>query len=122
MPAIRLLGNALLSFVSKLSSGHWSIFDPTNGYIAIHSRVLAELPLEKIHPRYFFESDMLFRLNTIGAVVEDVPMRAKYAGEHSSLRVGRVWLPFLANHLRNAAKRILYNHFLRTCSAPSVES
>jgi glycosyltransferase involved in cell wall biosynthesis len=121
MPAIRLLGNALLSFVSKLSSGYWNIFDPTNGYVAIHNRVLAELPLEKIHQRYFFESDMLFRLNTIGAVVEDVPMKARYAGEHSSLRVGRVLLPFLFNHIRNFGKRIVYNHFLRNFSAASVE-
>ncbi len=121
MPAIRLLGNALLSFVSKLSSGYWNIFDPTNGYIAIHARVLAELPLEKIHQRYFFESDMLFRLNTIGAVVEDVPMKARYADEHSSLRVGRVLLPFLLNHVRNFGKRIVYNHFLRNFSVASVE-
>jgi len=121
MPALRLLGNALLSFVSKLSSGYWNIFDPTNGYVAIHSRVLAELPLGKIHQRYFFESDMLFRLNTIGAVVEDVPMQARYAGEHSSLRVDRVLFPFLFNHVRNFGKRIVYNHFLRNFSAASVE-
>jgi dolichol-phosphate mannosyltransferase len=121
MPAIRLLGNAVLSFVSKLSSGYWNIFDPTNGYLAIHGRVLAELPLDKIHHRYFFESDMLFRLNTLGAVVEDIPMQAKYAGEHSSLRIRRIWFPFLVNHLRNAIKRIVYNHFLRNFSAASVE-
>ena len=121
MPGIRLLGNALLSFITKLSSGYWNIFDPTNGYVAIHSRVLAELPLEKIHPRYFFESDMLFRLNTIGAVVEDVRMNATYADEHSSLRVGSVLLPFLVNHVRNFGKRIVYNHFLRNFSAASVE-
>jgi len=121
MPAIRLLGNALLSFVSKLSSGYWNIFDPTNGYVAIHSRVLAELPLVQIHQRYFFESDMLFRLNTIGAVVEDVPMKARYAGERSSLHVNRVLFPFFFNHARNFGKRIVYNHFLRNFSAASVE-
>ena len=121
MPALRLFGNAVLSFITKLSSGYWNIFDPTNGYIAIHARVLAELPLEKLHRRYFFESDMLFRLNTIVAVVEDVPMQAKYAGERSSLRIGRIWFPFVLNHLRNAIKRILYNHFLRNFSAASVE-
>jgi len=31
------------SFVSRFS-GYWNIFDPTNGYLAIHARVLAELP------------------------------------------------------------------------------
>jgi len=103
MPAVRLMGNAALSFITKLSSGYWNVFDPTNGYLAIHARVLAELPLEKLHRGYFFESDMLFRLNTIGAVVEDVPMQAKYAGEHSGLRISRVWLPFWINHMRTPA-------------------
>src|SRR2546429_1916702 len=121
MPSLRLLGNALLSFVTKLSSGYWNTFDPTNGFIAVHSRVLAEIPLEKIHPRYFFESDMLFRLNTMGAVVEDVPMMAKYSGELSNLRISRVWFSFLINHFLNFAKRIVYNHFLRNFSAASVE-
>jgi len=121
MPAVRLMGNAALSFITKLSSGYWNIFDPTNGYLAIHARVLAELPLEKLHHGYFFESDMLFRLNTIGAVVEDVPMQAKYEGEHSGLRISRVWLPFWINHMRNACKRVAYNHFLRNFSAASVE-
>jgi glycosyltransferase involved in cell wall biosynthesis len=121
MPAVRLLGNAALSFIAKLSSGYWNIFDPTNGYVAIHSAVLRELPLPKLHHRFFFESDLLFRLNTLGAVVEDVPMSAKYADERSNLRVLRVLLPFLLMHLRNVAKRIAYNHYLRNFSAASVE-
>ena len=48
MPPIRLIGNAALSFMSKLSSGYWDIFDPTNGYTAIHRGILAALPLDKI--------------------------------------------------------------------------
>lgn len=121
MPALRLMGNGLLSFITKLSSGYWNIFDPTNGYIAIHARVLAELPVEKINKRFFFESDMLFRLSTIAAVVEDVPMSARYAGESSNLRISRILIPFLLGHLRNLSKRIMYNHFLRNFSVASVE-
>jgi dolichol-phosphate mannosyltransferase len=121
MPAVRLLGNAGLSFFSKLSSGYWNIFDPTNGFLAVHATVLRELPLHKIHERYFFESDLIFRLNTVGAVIEDVPMSAKYGDETSHLRVTRVLLPFLLLHVRNAIKRIIYNHYLRDFSAASVE-
>ncbi|WP_201722769.1 glycosyltransferase family 2 protein [Caulobacter sp. BP25] len=29
MPPLRLVGNAGLSFLTKLSSGYWSVFDPT---------------------------------------------------------------------------------------------
>ena len=65
MPAMRLFGNAVLSFMTKLSCGYWSIMDPTNGYTAIHTSLLRELPLDKLERRYFFETDMLFRLNTL---------------------------------------------------------
>ena len=78
MPLIRLFGNSVLSFVSKLASGYWNVMDPTNGFTAIHASVLKVLPLEKIDERYFFESDMLFRLNTVRAVVKELPMEASY--------------------------------------------
>jgi len=69
MPRARLLGNAALSFFSKISSGYWTLFDPTNGFTAINALTLALLPLEKISRRYFFESDMLFRLGIVRACV-----------------------------------------------------
>ena len=120
MPALRLLGNALLSFATKLSSGYWQLFDPVNGYTAVHSAVLGELPLEKLSRRYFFESDMLFRLNTLGCAVLDVPMAARY-GAPSSLRIHRVAGPFLFGHLRNFSKRVIYNYFLRDFQVASIQ-
>jgi len=121
MPKLRIAGNAALSFFSKLSTGYWNIFDPTNGYTAIHINVLANLPLDKISRNYFFESDMLFRLNTIGAVVLDIPMTAHYGMEVSGLRVRLVVLPFLKKHVGNFFKRIFYNYFLRDFNIASVE-
>ena len=122
MPAMRLIGNAALSFLSKISTGYWNLFDPTNGYVAINAGVLRLLPLDKLNKRYFFESDMLFRLALLRAVVVDVPMRARYGDESSSLRVGRTVLPFLFNHTRNFAKRFFYNYLLRDFSVASVET
>jgi hypothetical protein len=107
--------------MTKFSSGYWTIFDPTNGFVAIHAAVLRALPLGKINRRFFFESDMLFRLNLIRAMVVDVPMMAVYSGEKSNLRVSKVLLPFLWGHLRNFFKRLFYNYFLRDFSAASVE-
>ncbi|MBV8168814.1 MAG: glycosyltransferase family 2 protein [Alphaproteobacteria bacterium] len=121
MPLSRLLGNALLTFMSKLSSGYWHIFDPTNGYTAIHAAVLNQLPLDKISPRYFFESDMLFRLSTVRAVVTDVPMTAVYGDRPSGLVIHRIMLPFLGGHAVNFLKRIFYNYFLRDFQIASVE-
>lgn len=121
MPRLRLFGNAVLSFLNKLSSGYWDIFDPTNGYTAIHADVLRRLPLGKISQRYFFESDMLFRLNTIRAVVHDVPMQACYGDEVSNLKISRILGEFLRKHIRNFGKRIFYNYYLRDVSLASLE-
>ena len=121
MPLSRLFGNALLTFMSKLSSGYWNIFDPTNGFTAIHAAVLRQLPLDKIDQRYFFESDMLFRLSTVRAVVTDVPMTAVYGDQGSGLVIHRILVPFLVGHVRNFFKRIFYNYFLRDFQIASVE-
>jgi glycosyltransferase involved in cell wall biosynthesis len=121
MPRVRLIGNAILSFFSKVSTGYWDVFDPTNGYTAIDSRVLAALPLDEIDQRYFFESDMLFRLNTLRAAVVDIPMRAQYADEKSNLKISNIIWPFLKGYSRNLVKRIFYNYYLRDFSIASVE-
>lgn len=121
MPKSRIVGNAVLSFMAKVSCGYWDLFDPTNGYTAIHAGVARQLPLAKISKRYFFETDMLFRLNTIRAVVVDVPMSPEYGDEASNLRESRVIGEFLRKHFVNAAKRVFYNYFLRDFTIASLE-
>jgi dolichol-phosphate mannosyltransferase len=121
MPTVRLVGNAALSFMAKLSTGYWNLFDPTNGYTAIHARVARHIPMGKVSRRYFFETDILFRLNIVRAVVVDVPMHASYGDETSNLRIRRVVGEFLVKHVRNFFKRIAYNYFLRDMTVASLE-
>lgn len=121
MPTLRLVGNAALSFMAKVSSGYWDVFDPTNGYTAISAKVAKLLPMDRISKRYFFETDMMFRLGTFRAVIVDVPMDAKYADEVSNLKISRVLGEFLVKHVRNFGKRIFYNYFLRDLSIASLE-
>ena len=121
MPFVRLLGNSALSFMSKFSTGYWNIFDPTNGYTAIHARVANLIPFDKVSPRYFFETDLLFRLNTLRAVVIDIPMAAKYADEESNLKISKVIIEFFVKNLTNTFKRFFYNYFLRNFSVASLE-
>jgi glycosyltransferase involved in cell wall biosynthesis len=121
MPWVRLIGNGLLSLLSKLSTGYWQLFDPNNGYTAIHAHVLAKLPLHKISQRYFFESDMLFRLGLMRAVVLDIPMPARYGNEHSHLHEFKVAPEFLGKHVRNGIKRVLYQYYLRDMSLASIQ-
>lgn len=121
MPKKRIFGNAILSFINKISSGYWNVFDPTNGYTAIHSDLIKALPLNKISKRYFFESDMLFRLNTLKAVVVDIPIHANYGSESSNLKVRNILFEFLWKHSKNTFKRIFYNYYLRDLSVASFE-
>ena len=122
MPPVRLFGNAALSFMTKLSCGYWSSMDPTNGYTAIHTAVLRKLPLEKLERRYFFETDMLFHLNTVRAVVHDVPMDAVYADEESNLKVSKVLPEFLRKHVGRLVKRYAYLYLLRDFNIGSLYS
>lgn len=121
MPAMRIAGNAALSFITKFSSGYWDIFDPTNGYTAIHEAVARQLPLGRIATGYFFESDMLHHLGLLGAVVRDVPLDARYGDERSGISLPRAAVRFSLKHARNAARRLFYSYFLRDFSAASFE-
>ena len=121
MPALRILGNAGLSLMAKLSTGYWDLFDPTNGYTAIHRDVASRLPMDKISQRYFFETDLLFRLGTQRAVVQDVPMDPRYGDEVSGLKIHRIFGEFAFKHARNFCKRVFYNYYLRDMSLASLE-
>lgn len=121
MPRIRIFGNAVLSFMNKFASGYWRITDPTNGYTAIHTQVLRDLKFVKIAKRYFFESDLLFRLSLLRAVVQDIPMNAIYAGEESNLKISKIVGKFFWGNIKNFAKRVFYQYYLREWSTASFE-
>ena len=76
--------------------------------------------MEKLEKRYFFESDILMRLNTIRAVVQDIPMQAVYKDEESGLSLFTEIIPFAWKNFRNFNKRVFYNYFLRNFSIASV--
>jgi dolichol-phosphate mannosyltransferase len=121
MPLIRLLGNAVLSLMSKFTTGYWHIMDPTNGFIAIHAKAFSLLPLEKISKRYFFESDLVFRLALIQSVVVDVPLPAIYGSETSNLKVYREAFNFFIKHCIRIPKRLIYQYFFSDFGLASVE-
>ena len=120
MPWMRLFGNSVLSFLCKLIHGYWNTMDPTNGYLAVRADVLKRIPLDKLDDGYFFESDMLFRLCLVRAVVCDVPLEAVYQGERSNLRIWNATLTFPGKYLIRLVKRIVYNYFVRDFNLGSL--
>lgn len=121
MPFIRLFGNTALSLLAKPSTGYWRTLDPTNGYTAVSVAVLKLLPLDKIEERYFFETDMLHHLRNVDAVVADIPMKAVYGSEQSSLSWKKVLFEFLFKHLRNTFSRIYFQYVIKDFSIATVQ-
>jgi dolichol-phosphate mannosyltransferase len=121
MPTYRLIGNTIFSFINKAASGYWNLMDPTNGFTAIDRALLANIPLHKISARYFFESDMLFRLYLLRAKVVEVPIAAFYADETSSIRNSDVLWHFPLGYLRSLFKRIAYCYFLHDFNVASLQ-
>ncbi len=120
MPLVRRIGNMALGFLTKAATGYWNLFDPTNGYLAIHGRVLAHLPLGQIEKRYFFETSMLATLYLLGAVVKDIPMPARYGGEVSSLSIHRSLFEFSAKLLRTFLRRLVLKNLIYDFSMASI--
>ena len=120
MPAIRLFGNVVLSFLTKLSSGYWGLFDPTNGYTAIHRKAALCIDLSAVSERYFFETDLLINLGDARAIVVDIPMHARYEDEVSNLRISAVAGDFLWRHIKATFRRVLYTYFVRDFNMASL--
>jgi glycosyltransferase involved in cell wall biosynthesis len=116
MPRHRIFGNVVLTFMTKLASGYWHIFDPQNGFIAIKAEALQVLDLEHIHKGYFFENDMLIHLNFSGFRVRDVAIPARYGEEESGINLFKVSSTFPFLLLRRFFRRIYQKYVLRDFS------
>ncbi|MDQ3684135.1 MAG: glycosyltransferase family 2 protein [Acidobacteriota bacterium] len=116
MPKARLFGNVVLTFMNKLASGYWHIFDPQNGYTAIKTDVLRALDLDAIHRKFFFENDMLSQLNYQNARVKDVAIPAHYGEEESDLSPFKISLTFPMLLLRRFFRRLYQKYVLRDFS------
>jgi glycosyltransferase involved in cell wall biosynthesis len=116
MPRHRLFGNVVLTFLTKLASGYWHIFDPQNGYTAIKSDALRTLDLNAVHKRFFFENDMLIQLNMHGCRVKDVAIPAFYGTEISDLNVLGIGVTFPFLLLRKFFTRVYQKYVLRDFS------
>ena len=112
MPKIRLLGNILLSFITKLSTGYWELFDPTNGFLAINTKILRKIQYEKTDNRYFFETDLLFRCGLYDVLVSEIEIPTIYKNEESGLNPMLESIRYFISHLIIFIKRIIYQYFL----------
>ncbi|HEU0134377.1 MAG TPA: glycosyltransferase family 2 protein [Allosphingosinicella sp.] len=121
MPPARRAGNMAFSVLHKAATGYWRIADPANGYTAVHARALERIGIEALADCFFFETDMLFRLNLVDAVVADVPLPACYPGSGSSLRLRRVAPRFAVMIAGRFVSRLRSKYFTGTWNLGSVK-
>jgi dolichol-phosphate mannosyltransferase len=112
MPLVRRIGNVALSFLAKAATGYWNLFDPSNGFTAVRADVLSQVPLHRVDRTYFFETSMLSHLYVLSAVVKEVPIPSRYAGETSSLSIPRVLRQFPLRLLMSLLRRIVLKNYV----------
>lgn len=120
MPKWRFIGNIGLTFLTKMASGYWNVLDPVNGFLAARTETLSEMNLADISPGYFFETDLLIRLNILEARVVDVPLPARYGDEGSTLSVTRALIVFPVKLLAGLMRRIFWRYMFYDVSPVAV--
>ncbi len=120
MPLMRKMGNLGLSFLIKLASGYWNLFDPTNGFTAISAQTLQLLDFERLKPRYLFESSMLANLYLHNVPVMQVAMPAIYRDERSSLNLFKSLVEFPLYLLSMMVRRFMHCYVWQNFTAVSL--
>lgn len=116
MPRPRLLGSIVLSFLTKIVSGYWNVFDPQNGYVMITSRMLKRLDLKRVDPGYFFENSMLILLNIMRARIGEIYLPAVYGEVPSSMNLMKIIRSFPKNLCSGFLYRIYQKYLFRSLS------
>lgn len=114
IPRTRFIGNAGLSFLTKIVSGYWSVVDSQTGYTAISLRALKTLNLDRIYRKYGVPNDILTKLNVYNFKIAQMAIRPVYnVGEVSKMRTKVVifTIPWLL--VRLFFYRMFYKYVVR---------
>jgi glycosyltransferase involved in cell wall biosynthesis len=114
IPKTRYLGNAILSFLTKISSGYWHVADSQSGYGAVALEVLKTIDLDSIYKRYGMPNDFLVRLNIYQFRVRDVSVNPIYGiGERSGIKIYKVVFTLSALLLKLFLRRLKEKYVIR---------
>jgi len=114
IPHYRYLGNALLSFLTKIASGYWHIADSQCGYTAISLSALSVIDLDHIYKKYGMPNDILIKLNIENFRVRDVNIKPLYnIGEKSGIRLWKVIPTISRLLLRGFFQRLFIKYVIK---------
>jgi len=107
MPPSRLLGNIVLSFLTRVAAGCWHLWDSQCGYTAANRAALAVVLAGPVFARYGYPNDLLARLSAAELRITDVPVRPVYGSTwRSGIRISKVVLPLLGLLGRATLRRL----------------
>jgi hypothetical protein len=112
MPKIRRFGNFFLSFLSKIATGYWNIFDFNNGFFAISNDTFKKLDVNIIYHNYFFETSLISELYFHRVKIKEIPMPAIYGDEKSNMNLTKMPFLFSKNLVKLFLKRIIKSYFI----------
>ena len=85
MPKLRVVGNIIITALTKISSGFYKVADVVDGYTATTKEVIEAVNWDKAWKGYGYPMDFLIRMNGYGFRAIDVPRTAIYlVGERQS--------------------------------------
>jgi glycosyltransferase involved in cell wall biosynthesis len=114
IPRIRLMGNAILSLLTKMASGYWSVVDSQSGYSAAGRVAIERIDWRSMYPRYGRPNDVLVLANVAECRVADIPVRPVYGvGERSSMKIAKATLTISALLVRRFWWRLYRKYLLR---------
>lgn len=120
MPRHRLIGNLVLSLLTKIVSGYWHVSDTQCGYTAINRRALKAIEWRQLYPRYGCPNDILTRLNVGNMRVAEVSVHPVYGPTWtSSMKIGQTIWPILHLFIRLFCFR-LYRKYVYMNGHPIV--
>jgi dolichol-phosphate mannosyltransferase len=121
MPFTRKVGNISLTFLTKLASGYWHLFDPQNGYSAITADAIGTLDMAYLRRcGYFFENGLLIELNSAEVPAVDVPTSTIYGEETSGLNIGKILVTFPLKLVAGMFRRVFQRYVIRDFSPVAV--
>lgn len=111
IPKIRLIGNVILTYLTRKICKIDNITDAVNGFLAIDTKILKKIDLDNVSFDYFFEEDLLFNLSFHDLKIKEIPIKTIYFKNESNLNPFFVILPFLFKHFKNLLFRIKYEFY-----------
>ena len=100
IPMIRLIGNTVLTHLSRINCRYSNLTDVVNGFIGIKIDLLKKLNFDNISKDFFFEEDLLFRISLIENKIYELPIKTIYHNK-SNLNPFRTIIPFIFKHIKN---------------------